>query len=75
MPVNSSYGECRLQQIEVSQVGWANGSIVNTTLPHEGVGLRKDATQVYAIALRLMDLVGQNKTCYHALRLGGLITV
>jgi len=26
--------------------GWANGSIVNPTLPHEDVGLRKDATQL-----------------------------
>ena len=28
-----------------SLVGWANGSIVNLTFPHEDVGLRKDATQ------------------------------
>jgi len=26
-------------------VGWANGSIVNPTFPHESVGLRKDAAQ------------------------------
>gem|GEM_PF-3993712 len=31
-----------------SQVGWANGSIVNPTFPHDNVGLRKARSPTYA---------------------------
>ena len=37
-----------------SLVGWANGSIVNPTFPHEDVELRKDATQPTRLKVKVL---------------------